>query len=161
MNLPDYIKPGAFVTVRSSVGPPEKGRIYAIDAGPPAIPCIHGAIWCGSTAGWRMAAWYANGLSGTGNNSYKIVGPWVEPGTTTPDVPPGFWDKLPAWMDWVIQGPNGNWMVYNSEPILDIHAHVPWGFINYTGVESLRIPPTFAPRFTGKWQDSKIQRPPK
>ena len=61
------------------------------------------------------------------------------------------WSAMPAWANWVAMDKNRNWWWYKTK--LDI-------LITFWGVElGHHIPPSYAPTFTGNWQDSLVERP--
>jgi hypothetical protein len=93
-NIPDYIKPGAFVRSRSG----QKGRIYATDGGNHPI---HAAVLLDD--GWNARVWTVE----------DVIGPWID----EPDASE-LWPVLPPGIQWLAMDKDGTWYGYPTEPDL-------------------------------------------
>ena len=144
MQLPDYIKPGAFVRLRNG----KKAKIYEINE--TGDYPIHGAILFSDNV-WHMKEWHSEFFCVSHKETpIDIVGPW----TNTPDCSE-LWTQLPPWINWVAMDENGSWAGYSNNPgKVDGFYHCQNGDDNYC-----TIPKEYAPKYSGSWENSLTERP--
>lgn len=133
------IEVGKFYRTRDG----HKVRIYATDGASP-YP-IHGAIL--NTNGWSMSMWIADGIHHRGDTSfYDLVAEWI----AKPE-----WPGVAVWHNWVARDKDGRWFAYVDRP--DIRGSERW----MPNGDYDSIPPAYAPKWTGDWRESLIERPTK
>lgn len=145
MNIPDYIKPGAFVCLRDG----SKAEIYSTDNG--GIYPVHGRIFKLNGTAWADS-WTANSrCDGELRESpLDIIGPWVE----RPDYSK-LWPILPPWIKWLARDADGELFGYTEKPNLGSTGWCgAYGSCNY-----IWIPHDYRPEPVGDWKDSLQERP--
>lgn len=117
-----------------------KARIYATD-GSGNYP-VHGALLCPD--GWMEETWQLDGRNyGGEEKSRDLISEWIE----RPEWPAG----MPAWAQWVAMDENGVWYWYQRSPQRDERG--------FNAPENLgKIPPDYAPKWTGDWRESSCSR---
>lgn len=134
------IEVGKFYQTRDG----RKARIYATDVNNSAV--IHGAVLYNE---WQVYVWQRSGnLNKCCTSSADLVSEWTEP---KPEVD---WSAMPAWAKCVYMDEHGSWF-YISVPVALSETI---GFFK-DSVPKARIPPDYAPKFAGRWQDSIVFRP--
>lgn len=144
MQLPDYIKPGAFVRLRNG----KKAKIYEINE-TGSYP-IHGAILLSDNT-WYMREWHSEFFCESKKKSLiDIVGPW----TNMPDCSE-LWSQLPPWINWVAMDENGSWAGYRNKPVKSGSCYnFESGYNDYC-----TIPKEYSPKYSGSWENSLTERP--
>jgi len=101
---------------------------------------------------WKSAMWLSSG-AWTGSNTKKnITEIWTDP----PQVPDDFWTRvISPWMNVAAMDGDKKWYQYSINPE---HSTTAWQYNHIAGLCS-RIPPEYAPKFSGDWKDSLIVRP--
>lgn len=143
MNIPDYIKPGAFCRLRDG----SKVEIYSTDNG--GDYPIHGRAFCQSSGKAYTETWTNEGWALIDEPDFprNIIGPWVE----QPDYSK-LWPILPPWIKWLARDASGRLFGYTSKPE---RSHNTWG----NGGAYLSVPPEYCPEPIGDWEDSLQERP--
>jgi len=131
--------PGNFYRTRDG----RKARIYATDCE------IHGAI-NEIENHWEAIQWMKSGKHRHCEN-LDLIAPWI-------DRPEVNWSALAAWHRWVAMDENGEWFSYVLKPVRIISkmwSTDPEG----NDDEFFQIRATYAPKFSGDWKDSLVERP--
>lgn len=81
------------------------------------------------------------------NHPRDLISPWI-------DAPIVNWPAMPAWANWVAMTDTANWFWFSQRPTLN---DVGWG--RPVGGLYDQIPSGYTPTFTGRWQDSLVERP--
>lgn len=82
------------------------------------------------------------------NDGSDLVSIWTE----SPEVD---WSVIPPWMNWVAMDENGEWAAYTVKPET---LSDEW-FLNDGRADHVYIPPAYAPKYSGDWKDSLVERP--
>lgn len=96
--------------------------------------------------------YYACNPDGTHKFNFKeddIISEWI-------DRPEVDWQKYPAWLPWLAMDKDGRWFLYEKEP-RTARGEDAW-VRDSMGDLLLRVPPEYAPSFSGNWQDSLCSR---
>lgn len=133
------IEAGKFYQTRDG----RKVRIYATDGQKDGYP-IHGAVLY--VNGWEVAGWHSDGtwIKG-GRRGLDIIAPWIE-------KPIVDWSAMPKWAKWVAMDKNGEWFWSDAPPRKSKDI---WECSCNTDI----IPPEYAPKYEGPWEDSLVERP--
>ena len=93
---------------------------------------------------WSQEGRFSNDSVGEGH-PLDLMSPWVEP-------PMVNWAAMPAWARWVAQDAGGHWRWFAYYPN---RKHLPV-LMDYL---YSNIPPSYAPIYSGPWEDSLVERP--
>lgn len=77
---------------------------------------------------------------------YGIIAEWR-------DVPAVDWSLYAKWHVALAMSEDRNWWIFTVRPVKSDHG---WLSQNLGGIE---IPKEYAPKFSGRWQDSLVERP--
>ena len=95
----------------------------------------------------ELHSWSLEGrwFSSTTENDLDLIKEWYDP-------PVVDWSAMPAWARWVAQDADGNWRWFACWPN---RKHLPV-LMDYL---YSNIPPSYAPVYSGPWEDSLVERP--
>lgn len=74
-----------------------------------------------------------------------------------PNTPEVNWSVIPPWFNWVAMDYSGDWIAHGEKPEISgqlLHWECASGDSN-----EMLIPPAFAPKWTGDWKQSLVERP--
>lgn len=67
---------------------------------------------------------------------------------------PWDWSTTPPWINWIAMWKDGDWFMFDTEPLIKGDA---WD--NDGGISSHHIPKSHRPQWSGDWKLSKTMRP--
>lgn len=151
------IEAGKFYKTREG----RKVRIYATDGIGPYT--IHGAVEF--TNVWRDTGWRETGRFWSNDtHDSDIISEWD-------DAPTFDWSKAAAWHKWVAMDEGGSWWAFVEKPKIGERCWS-WSAFGENPKMGERcwpwsaaddaysyIPPEYAPKWTGDWNQSLIERP--
>lgn len=120
-----------------------KARIYAVDGREGSN--IHGAVL--NEIGWITSTWAITGQWVSAETGRDLISEWI-------DKPEVDWSAMPKWAEWVAMDADGEWRWFSfREPVVDLTSDS-WENYQFSG----KIPPSYAPKWTGDWKDSLVRR---
>lgn len=84
-------------------------------------------------------------------NPWDIISEWV-------DKPQVNWSIIPPWFNWVAMDEDGEWFAFVLSPSIELGANW-WGTSNSETIKAMLIPGYYAPKWTGDWKLSLVERP--
>ena len=150
------ITAGKFYRTRAG----QKARIYEVyhEQG-----VVHGAVFAPDKE-WDFFMWLPNGRYWANDTTeWDLISEWSD----HPEIPQEFWQKLPAWANYVWKRKHDNlgfrqanlWYASSTKPIFFPEDDL-WE-VPISDTTRLRIPSAYCPKFEGSIKDSLITRPQK